>query len=889
MTRFSIYLEALVIVTVMPLFFSCASETSVSGSNLSSRVNYSRPGAHPIASELSSLDSALRIGSFYLIFGKNSPLRAELEEENIIFSTVSSGELRINVVQKISSPLEFQILSDDGLVADYVSVMNIDEADQSTFGVLISDDKRGISEIYFSSVRRAEVPPSTLLVIFRKQASHERSISYKVFGNPVGKASSKVVSRAFEGSKNQVTDLSASPSDGGFSLRWKEKNKGDYNNDGKVTIADVRPLALHFFHTSPYNGNEPRDALDALIDGNEDGEIDIQDVQEIALNFFSFIAGYDVFIVPLESIDDEVTEKDFLASGSIANPYDPNNPRPTVPRSNFYTDGLPPSELIEYTFNYPLSPGIYAVAVRSYSDEDDNYDSVPFSNFEKFEISSLPVNQPPQWTNPSEPGVLSFTSLDGGARITFGDSFDPDGDEIIYRIFIKQGPSLDPSDPTVTRIDVLRSDLTSTQTPPFTYDVGALVNGLFYSAMVRIYDAHGLEESPPNSVVATFVPHSSAPNPLPWPYFRKDEARTGLSVLNSLHEPLEEVWRRTYKDFGSFSGASPVLDEALVYIASVDGAVWAFDQITGELKLKQTLSPGSIESTSALYGDYLIQGVRGRYLILTRDEDGGMVQFSQFSLESPLVVHSSPVIIGGLIYAGSNEGDVYAFSLDGFQLWRQDLGVSRISSSPTTDGEFLYVANDEGFVFKLSLDSGEIVDFSNDLGDISFTSPIPFPPENPSYILIGSDYDGQGDNGVFRLNAQDFKDSVKLATNRGIRCTPLVIQNGATTTVVVGDFNPGLVPDPETRIYAFNLETGEKLWETPPTTNIGGVVSSPVATGDRIFVATATGLLYVFDYDGNQMGQALNVGGAVYTTPAIRENWIYLTNSLAEIVAFRTQ
>ncbi len=712
------------------------------------------------------------------------------------------------------------------------------------------------------------------------------------YGGPLLRSSSGLNSKPFEGPGNKVTDLSASVNGTTATLQWTEKNKGDFNNSGFVSIEDISALAEHFWHTSPYVGNVPVDEMDAIVDGNEDGIVNVQEISVLAENFFSRIAGYEVFLLPIPSLDEPVREEDFQSLAPIDNPLDTLNPRPTVPRTYFYVDNAPPKRPIVYSTTLELTPGFYAVSVRTFSVPDEDYSAynVPFSNIYKFEVEGSQTNRPPQWVNTV--GLTDAEPLDGGARLTFGDSTDPDGDETIYRIYFQPGETVDPGSPDAVALDFPHSGFSGS--PPFSVDIVRedLVNGFVYAFMVRILDDKGMEEDPPNSVILTVVPTSSVPNPFPWPYLNKDEFRSSTARTSSLKEPITEIWRESFRSAGSgFNQASPVLDNQNVYVASVDGSIWAFEQETGispSPSFPYSLSSTTLESTTALYGEFIIQGADNRFDVL--EFSGGVVQpkFS-FPLENPLVVQSSPLVLRGVVYVGSNEGRVYAFALNGFELWRQDLGSSKISSSPSTDGSSIFVANDDGFVFRLDTNrDGSVTDVSNDLGSITFSTPIAYPPGDPTYVIVGTDFTGDGTQGVYRLNALDLKDALRIPTNRGVRCTPLLIERGDGKRIIVFGTAPLTPPsDPETRIHAYDLDTGELVWETQPMLNIGGVVSSPVASADRIFVGTTSGKLYVLDFFGEVKQVVTDIGGAIYSTPAINDGMLFVTNNMEEIIAYR--
>lgn len=85
------------------------------------------------------------------------------------------------------------------------------------------------------------------------------------------------------GACNKATHVEAIPDGiGGWLLKWRYVNHGDYNRDGVVGVADVTPLAAHY--------GEP----DSIIGGAGDRNIDVSDVTPIAQHFASEAAGFKV-------------------------------------------------------------------------------------------------------------------------------------------------------------------------------------------------------------------------------------------------------------------------------------------------------------------------------------------------------------------------------------------------------------------------------------------------------------------------------------------------------------------------------------------------------------------------------------------------------------------
>lgn len=106
------------------------------------------------------------------------------------------------------------------------------------------------------------------------------------------RAVDKIVSAPPSGPGNVVQDLSILDAGGGTAiLEWRYRNLGDYNQDGRVSVADVTSLAMHFGE-SWIIGEE--NTLPAVVDGSGDGTVNVADVTPIAMNFGVTCAGYNI-------------------------------------------------------------------------------------------------------------------------------------------------------------------------------------------------------------------------------------------------------------------------------------------------------------------------------------------------------------------------------------------------------------------------------------------------------------------------------------------------------------------------------------------------------------------------------------------------------------------
>jgi len=124
-------------------------------------------------------------------------------------------------------------------------------------------------------------------------------------------------------------------SDEDATVTWDERNYGDTNNDGTVSIADVTPIAIWYKH---YAQEGP---AAALADANGDSVVNISDVTPIAMGYGAVVEGYAIYRTVASSQGEAETQ---LASIADAGYYD-RVLRPAVsspPRVHYiYSDPAP--------------------------------------------------------------------------------------------------------------------------------------------------------------------------------------------------------------------------------------------------------------------------------------------------------------------------------------------------------------------------------------------------------------------------------------------------------------------------------------------------------------------------------------------------------------------
>jgi len=106
---------------------------------------------------------------------------------------------------------------------------------------------------------------------------------------------------------NRVNDLTLDDHyDATYTLSWRYRNLGDYDQNGTVGISDITPLAIHYNEEVPEDDTEQRNSIQAVVDGSKNGKVDIADITPIAMNYGTCCTHYSIRSAPSypESIED---------------------------------------------------------------------------------------------------------------------------------------------------------------------------------------------------------------------------------------------------------------------------------------------------------------------------------------------------------------------------------------------------------------------------------------------------------------------------------------------------------------------------------------------------------------------------------------------------------
>ncbi|BDI29828.1 hypothetical protein CCAX7_18790 [Capsulimonas corticalis] len=161
---------------------------------------------------------------------------------------------------------------------------------------------------------------------------------------------------------------------------------------------------------------------------------------------------------------------------------------------------------------------------------------------------------------------------------------------------------------------------------------------------------------------------------------------------------LTETWR-TAAD-GPFN-AAPIYHNGSVYAATMAGTVYAFDAATGAVRWRTLVTPKGVTASPALSPDGLlfVAGNDG-FLHMISADAGNLIRSRRVSA-APL--RTAPVCSGTTVYAGSDDGNLYALDADYtvHRIYETTPGARIASAGPALYGDTLACAATNGVLYVL--------------------------------------------------------------------------------------------------------------------------------------------------------------------------------------------
>jgi hypothetical protein len=302
----------------------------------------------------------------------------------------------------------------------------------------------------------------------------------------------------------------------------------------------------------------------------------------------------------------------------------------------------------------------------------------------------------------------------------------------------------------------------------------------------------------------------------------------------------------------------PTVADGVVYVGSVEGNVYALNATTGTpLWNRYGITTGCYpdicgSSPTVADGEVFVDEIPPGGICALNASTGVVIWNSDM-----LLYGSSPAVVGGIVYVGSIDGNVYAFNAaTGALVWNYTTG-GPVQVSPAVANGVVYVGSVEGNVYALNATTGTplwnyTTGRNPDTGNaVQFSSPV---------VAGGVVYIGSYDEDFYALNATNGALIWSHSTDE--EPTSPVVYNDmvfvASAAGVLYAFGPPFVPPFSVSICPFSVEmnVGQSqvyrssvIGGTPPYTfqwYLDGVPVSGAADASWTFTPTSAGSYTVY-------------------------------------------
>ncbi len=321
-----------------------------------------------------------------------------------------------------------------------------------------------------------------------------------------------------------------------------------------------------------------------------------------------------------------------------------------------------------------------------------------------------------------------------------------------------------------------------------------------------------------------------------WPIFRGNPTQTGIAN-STLPEQLDILWR--FKTNDAIEG-TPAIVNGTVYIGSFDEHLYAIDLATGKEKWK--FKGGPFKAAVSVRGDRVYGGdIDGKLYCL--DAATGK---KHWTYETDGEITSGANFAGEAILFGSSDEHLHCLSKDGKLLWKFKIPGGPVNGSPAVIGERTFVAGCDSALHVIDTAKGQ------ELAAVELGGPV-----GATGAVVGNHlYVGTMDN---QFTSIDWKGKQVQWKYEAAKRPQAFYASPAVTDELV------IVGSRDKLVHALDRKTGKRVWTFATE---GKVDSSPVIVGQRIFVGSSDGNLYVLDLKGALL-KKFDLGGSIIGSAAV--------------------
>lgn len=230
---------------------------------------------------------------------------------------------------------------------------------------------------------------------------------------------------------------------------------------------------------------------------------------------------------------------------------------------------------------------------------------------------------------------------------------------------------------------------------------------------------------------------------------------------------------------------------------------------------------------------------------------------------------STSTLYNGKLFINTWQGLFCLNEKDGNKIWN-NLKVKGMSTPAIYDGK-IFVGSNDGKIYCLNGTNGKIIWKSLLQKNPVYTGISSSPKIYENKIFIGTFNESGGNGSFYCLNAENGKIIWKYNTS-SIHLSSSAIINGKVVIGLMGIFDQeNLSWKPPYGLLCLNKDNGNLIWNFKTK---GGVASSPAIFNSKIFFTSKDGFLYCVNEDGKEVWKN-NIGGSI-SSPAISKNKIFV-------------
>lgn len=319
-----------------------------------------------------------------------------------------------------------------------------------------------------------------------------------------------------------------------------------------------------------------------------------------------------------------------------------------------------------------------------------------------------------------------------------------------------------------------------------------------------------------------------------WPEFGYDAANTGHNPGGT--GPVEEIGGLWRSQLDGRATAQPAVADGVVYLASQDGRVYAFDTESGESRA------------------------------------GWPVE-----LDGP--TGCPPAVVDGTLYVGDSTGTIHAIDTEsGETAWRFGTEGTAETAPTVVDGTVYVTSSDGVYAIEPAGAAGEVAaqwsytlpdDDNRTITTAPAVATIDTETGTEQFVYVGLDSSSEENGAIIALNGGE---RAWVVAARGPVLSAPAVADGWVYAGGGVEGNPQ-----EGALYKIDAASGDPQGERPVSTP-GWVVSSPTVTAETVYVGTRSGQLVAFDTATGAQKWSFDTGLRISSSPAVVDGTVYVTS-----------